>query len=81
MIQFEAGKTYETRSNTDWECIISAEIVRRTDRTLVIKTRTNPEGKRVKIYRSNYNGSAYEYFLPWGNFSLSPVITAKDARQ
>lgn len=74
MNKFEAGKTYVGRSTVDTDYVIWAEIVRRTAKSAVIKTNSNPDGKRVKIYVT-HDGKE-EYLLPWGRFSMAPCISA-----
>ena len=70
-MQFEAGKTYSTRSICDHNCIISITVERRTAKTI----RTT-EGKTFRI--STYNG--IEQVLPWGRYSMCPVIGADDGQ-
>jgi hypothetical protein len=74
MNKFEVGKTYATCSPVDADHVVWAEIVRRTDKSAVIKTLTNSEGKRVKIYVT-HDGKD-EYLMPWGRFSMAPCISA-----
>ena len=77
IIEFKVGQTYETRSTIDADYVIWAEIVRRTEKSAVIKTSSNPDGKRVKIYRSSFG---YEYLMPWGRYSMAPCISAKEVQ-
>ena len=69
MKQFQAGKTYQTRSICDHNCIISVNIVARTAKT--VKT---SDGKtfRVTVYENR------EQFMPWGRYSMAPIIDAED---
>lgn len=70
MAKFEVGKTYWTRSVCDHDCIISVEILSRTDKT--IKTRALGEMKTLRIKE----WSGVEQVKPWGNYSMCPIISA-----
>jgi len=71
MNKFEAGKTYQTRSIGDHDCIIRVSVVSRTAKT--IKT---ADGKTLRI-GSFYDGS--ECVKPWGSYSMAPIVTAREA--
>ena len=66
-IQFEAGKTYYTRSVCDHDHIIRVKIVGRTAKT--VKT---DKGKTLRIYV--YEG--VERVKPWGSYSMAPIVGA-----
>ena len=75
---FEPGKIYTTRSTCDHDCVIAVRIVKRTARTVtIIELLGNHEDKpaRKKIYHDQ-NGQ--EYIMPWGQFSMAPIIRAED---
>lgn len=67
MQTFQVGKTYQTRSICDADCIIRATITKRTAKTV-----TTADGKsfRVKEY------AGVEQFKPWGSYSMAPTISA-----
>ena len=69
--QFEAGKTYATRSICDSECIVAVTVARRTAKML-----TTREGKSFRI--SVYDG--IEQIKPWGSYSMAPIIQADDEK-
>ncbi len=70
MNKFESGKTYQTRSIGDYDCVIKVTIASRTAKTVKATVRGE-----VKTFRVNeYNG--VEQFMPWGNYSMAPRITA-----
>ena len=69
MIQFEAGKTYQTRSIGDYNCIIRVTIAKRTEKT--VKT---TEGKSFRI--GIWHDKSTEYIKPWGSYSMAPMLTA-----
>lgn len=70
MTQFEAGKTYQTRSICDSNCIISVKVVSRTAKT--IKTE---KGKTLRI--GTYDG--HEFVKPWGSYSMAPIVNSERA--
>ena len=70
MIKFEAGKTYQTRSIGDADCIIRETIAKRTAKTV-----TTAGGKTFRV--GEYNGS--EFIRPWGSYSMAPIIRAERA--
>ncbi len=67
MNTFQAGRTYQTRSICDSECLIRATIAKRTAKTV-----TTADGKTFRI--SVYEG--VEQFKPWGSYSMAPAISA-----
>lgn len=71
LIKFEEGKEYTTRSVCDSDCIIRATIIKRTAKTVWAKTLGEVRGFRVKVI------SGVETFMPWGNYSMSPMISAE----
>lgn len=75
MKKFEIGKTYMTRSACDSNCKIAYTI---TSRTAATVTATDENGKTAK-FRISKKLSEYrnaETFLPWGNYSMCPMISA-----
>lgn len=74
MKRFETGKTYQTRSVCDHDCIIAITIKKRTPKTLVTST-----GDRLRI-KPSYCGQ-YETVMPWGRYSMAPCITAEDPQE
>jgi len=73
-MKFQPGKTYETRSIGDYDCIIRATILHRTTKTVVAHINGESEPKRFRV--SEYEGN--EQFRPWGNYSMAPIIGADD---
>ena len=72
MTKFEAGKTYKTRSICDHNCIISATIEKRTEKTVTATIRG-----QQKIFRiGEYDGA--EFIKPLGSYSMAPMLTAND---
>jgi hypothetical protein len=74
-MKFHAGTTYTTRSIGDANCIIAAKVISRTAKTVKVEF-DNAIGDRTQSFRiKEYNG--IEFFKPWGNYSMSPVMTAE----
>lgn len=71
-MKFEPGKTYAARSICDSDCVISVAVATRTPKT--IKT---AEGKTLRI--GLYQG--VEFVMPWGRYSMSPIVRADKAMQ
>jgi hypothetical protein len=70
MNKFETGKTYETKSPCDHNCIISVIINSRTAKT--VKTTVNGKEKNFRI--GEYDGA--EFIKPWGSYSMAPILRA-----
>ena len=68
MVSFVPGNTYTARSVCDHNCVISTTIASRTAKTV-----TTSEGKRfrVSVWRD------VEQFMPWGTYSMAPIMTAE----
>jgi hypothetical protein len=70
-MEFQAGKTYTTRSIGDADMVISVTVLRRTAKTIYVKgDALTKEALRVWVF----NG--VEQVAPWGKYSMSPVISA-----
>jgi hypothetical protein len=72
MNQFEVGKTYESRSACDWNCVWTFTVVKRTAQFITIEGRALEGSKRVKIQKSDSG----EFALWDGSYSMAPVIRA-----
>jgi len=72
MTQFQVGKTYWTRSPCDHNCIISAEIVARTAKTVTVAKAAPNERQTFRV--AVWEG--VETFKPWGSYSMAPMISA-----
>ena len=70
MLQFQAGKTYSTRSICDHDCVISVTIEKRTAKTVTATVRGEQKTFRV----GEYDGA--EFIKPWGSYSMAPIIRA-----
>ena len=70
MTKFQIGKTYQTRSICDSECVFSFTVFDRTDKTIVIDV----HGERVK--RKVYIHENEETAMPLGRYSMAPCIKA-----
>jgi len=70
MHTFTPGKTYQTRSICDADCVISVTIAKRTAKTV-----TTTDGKTFRV--AFYDGA--ELIRPWGTYSMCPIIRATGA--
>ncbi|MCM1217207.1 MAG: hypothetical protein NC548_22130 [Lachnospiraceae bacterium] len=67
---FEVGKTYQTRSICDHNCIFSIEIVKRTAKTVIVKKNGKEQRNKITVI------DGHETIYPWGVYSMCPVIRA-----
>jgi hypothetical protein len=74
MEKFEIGKKYTGVSVCDSDCVITIEVINRTEKTLKVKGNNSltKESLRVKI---DMDGN--EYVNPWGVYSMAPIIRAE----
>lgn len=75
MKQFEIGKTYETHSICDTNCIIRIEVIARTAQTITVKE--VDEVKRLRIIKKASECRKAETVMPWGQYSMAPMISAE----
>lgn len=71
---FEIGKTYQTRSIGDHDCIFSFEVLKRTSKTIAIKENGKISTKKVSIKIEGLDD--IEICYPLGKYSMAPVIRA-----
>jgi len=74
MHRFTVGKSYRTRSIGDHDCIIEAQVIARTEKTV----RVAMTHDREKTFRIKTWDDGIETFAPWGRHSMSPTITAEN---
>lgn len=67
---FEVGATYFCRSICDSDCIFSFEIIKRTDKTVWIKSASRTKARRVRVW------DGVECIDPHGRYSMSPILSA-----
>jgi len=72
MKTLEAGKTYIGRFISNYDSTFEIKILKRTAKSVTFIHPHTGESKRAKIH--TYDGSAI--FLPLGNYSMSPSISA-----
>lgn len=75
MKKFEIGKTYSTRSICNADCVISYTIISRTESTITATDECG-ETKRFRINKKLSEFRKAETFLPWGKYSMAPMISA-----
>ena len=76
MKKFEIGRTYSTTSCCNSECVITYTIIGRTAAT-VTATDNHGETARFRISKKHSEYRNAETFLPWGAYSMAPMITAE----
>lgn len=69
-MKFEPGKTYQTRSICDYNCIISLTVLARTEKSIKIKDNRGVRTLRVKEF------DGHETVKPWGSYSMAPIVRA-----
>lgn len=74
--KFEPGKTYQTRSVCDHDCIVTVEVLSRTAKTVRARTRRGEQTLRVSEYRSRSGLDVIEQVKPWGSYSMAPIVSA-----
>ena len=72
--RFEVGKTYQTRSICNYDCIISITVTARTDKTITVIE--DGETKRLRINEASTEYRKAETVYPWGHYSMAPMISA-----
>ena len=72
MTKFEVGRVYSVRSICDYDCIFQFEVVKRTDKTVWLKSGGKVKARRVR----DWDGA--EACDPHGRYSMSPVLSARD---
>jgi hypothetical protein len=71
MKQFTTGQKLKARSICDHDCIFTGTVIKRTTKTVTIKT--DMQGvKRCKIH----NRGEGEFIYPFGQYSMSPTFRA-----
>ena len=81
--EFRVGRTYQTRSVGDHDCIVTVTITARTRCYVQVESGAR---FRVRLIEHNYIESATglpdkcsnftEHINPWGRYSMAPVIGA-----
>ena len=71
MKTFTPGQQLSARSISNSDCKFTAEVLKRTAKTVTILTDDEGE-KRCKIHNNNDQ----EYIFPYGRYSMCPVFRA-----
>mgnify|MGYP001024731405 FL=1 len=71
-LRFEVGKTYQTRSICNHDCIFKITITKRTEKFVTVDKRG--ETTRCKIHMID----GKEVIFPYGQYSMCPVFHADD---
>jgi len=70
MKQFFTGQKLKTRSICDHECIYTAVVLKRTNKTITIELEGRSERRKISIYDN------CESIYPFGKYSMAPIFTA-----
>lgn len=76
MKQFEIGKTYATTSICNSNCKIALTVTGRTKATITVID-SDGEIKKLRISKKYSVYRDAETVLPWGNYSMCPMISAE----
>lgn len=71
-LHFEVGRTYQTRSICNHDCIFTITVTKRTAKTVIVEKRG--ELTRCKIHVID----GKEVIFPFGQYSMCPVFHADD---
>lgn len=69
-MKFETGKTYMMRSVCNYDCVWTAEVVKRTAKTVTLLMDGETKNCRVREYEG------VEEVMPLGRYSMAPVLKA-----
>lgn len=72
--RFEEGAEYSARSFGDYDCVWTFLVLKRTAKFITISEASSDEILRVGV-KTDKDG---EWALPFGSYSLAPVIRASD---
>ena len=75
MRKFELGKTYMTRSLCNYDCIITLKVIARTNATITAIDDCG-ETKKYRISKKLTEIRDAETVMPWGTYSMAPMISA-----
>ena len=78
IIKFETGKTYQHGWIGDSTLKASFDVIKRTAKTVTIySTRFSPAVTR-RIKTIKVNGQEVETVMPYGKFSMAPILMASN---
>jgi hypothetical protein len=71
MNTFQTGTTYYARSVCDFDCVITVQVIKRTAKTITAIV----DGQKTKTLRIRNHGGV-DVVMPWGSYSMAPVVRA-----
>lgn len=80
--KFEVGKRYSMRSICDSECIWTYEVMKRSERSVVLM-QVNKKGETFGEQARFLNNKEMTFYLnaecvrPLGSYSMAPILSAK----
>lgn len=75
-VEFVAGQVTSCSSPGDSNCVWTFEVVKRTAKFVTLRDVDTDETMRVGVRWSNFDGQQVETCLPFGRYSLCPVLKA-----
>jgi hypothetical protein len=73
MTKFKPGQKLSTRSTCDYDCIFSAKVISRTEKTITIRVDGENITRRVQVHADS------EIVYPFGKYSMAPIFRADRA--
>lgn len=73
---FAVGDIVSCCSACDSDCVWTFEVIKRTAKFITIRDTTSGEVNRVGVQTNPWNPTDPETALPFGRFSMAPVIRA-----
>jgi hypothetical protein len=71
---FQVGTTYTTRSACDSDCIFRFTVIKRTAKFITVLRDNGADGELIRVgVKTDDRG---EWALPFGSYSMAPVIRA-----
>lgn len=77
MKKFEVGKQYTHGWIGDCELFTTWTIIKRTAQTITIQDESGRTVKTCRVIKMLSDRNKAETILPFGNYSMCPVLTAK----
>lgn len=74
MQKFQVGKTYQTRFACDYDSVLSATVISRTDKT--VKMNVGSFGVKTLRVSDKYT-PGIEQVKPLGSYSMAPTLSAE----
>lgn len=70
-VKFVVDQNLSTTSLCDSECVYTAKVLSRTEKTVIIEVRGKAERRKVYV-----TAEGVEYIFPFGQYSMAPTFRA-----